>query len=96
MSFESMGGTLGIGALVASVLCLIALGFAVYRTICGPTAFDRVMALDLIGGIGLCIIVLFAILSDQQVLLDAAFGIAVVSFLGTVALARFLLKGGEG
>ncbi|MGB0743282.1 MAG: monovalent cation/H+ antiporter complex subunit F [Opitutales bacterium] len=44
----------------------------------------------MIGGICLCAIIFFAIHFDQQVLLDAAFAIALVSFIGTVAFARYL------
>lgn len=63
------------------------------RIIKGPTPFDRVVALDLVGGVCLCLIVLFSIFFEQQVLLEAAFGISLVSFLGTVAFARYLGRG---
>lgn len=75
---------------IASVLLLAALGLALRRVIKGPTPFDRVVALDLIGGLCLCLIVMFAIFFEQGVLLDAAFAISLVSFLGTVAFARYL------
>jgi multicomponent Na+:H+ antiporter subunit F len=83
-------------SLLASLLLVSAFALALWRIIKGPTAFDRVIALDLIGGICLCMIVMFAINFDQQVLLDAAFVIALVSFIGTVAFARYLGKRGEG
>ena len=35
-----------------------------------------------------------AILADQQALLDVAIGLALVSFLGTVAFARYVQRGG--
>ncbi len=92
MSFSELPGPLGIAVTVSAVLCLGAWGFALYRAIAGPTPFDRVVALDLMGGICLCVIVLLSIAFGQAVLLDAAFGIALVSFLGTVTLARFLGK----
>ena len=38
-------------------------------------------------------IALFAIREDQPVFLDAAIALALVAFLGTVAYARFLLRG---
>lgn len=79
--------------LVAALLLLAALVFALIRVVRGPTPFDRVVALDLIGGICLCFIIFFAIQFDQQVLLDAAFVIALVSFIGTVAFARYLGRG---
>lgn len=84
---------LAIAFSIASLLLLAALGLALRRAIVGPTPFDRVVALDLIGGLCLCLIVLFAIVFGQGVLLDSAFAIALVSFLGTVAFARYLGSG---
>lgn len=94
MYFDELGLPLAIGTLIGALLLLAALGLALLRVVRGPTPFDRVLALDLIGGICLCVIVFFAIHFDQEVLLDAAFAIALVSFIGTVAFARYL-GGGE-
>ena len=86
MSFSELGLPLSIGVITGSIFLLGALGLALLRIVKGPTAFDRIVALDLIGGICLCAIIFFAIYFDQQVLIDAAFAIALVSFIGTVAL----------
>ena len=90
MYFEQLSWPLAIGTLVGSLLILAALGLAIVRILRGPTSFDRVVALDLIGGICLCAMIFFAIYFNQQVLMDAAFAIALVSFIGTVAFARYL------
>ncbi|HAV13986.1 MAG TPA: hypothetical protein DCX06_10935 [Opitutae bacterium] len=81
---------MGIAFAVSSIFLLAALFLAMRRILAGPSAFDRVVALDLIGGVCLCLIVMFAIYFGQGVLLDSAFAIALVSFLGTVAFARYL------
>lgn len=94
MFFNELGLPLAIGTLVGSIFLLAALVLAVMRIVRGPSTFDRVIALDLIGGTCLCVILFFAIHFDQQVLMDAAFAIALVSFIGTVAFARYL-GGGE-
>lgn len=95
MYFEELGTPLAIATLIGSLFLLAALSLALVRIVRGPTAFDRIVALDLTGGICLCVIVFFAIHFDQPVLLDAAFAIALVSFLATVAFARYLGGGGE-
>ena len=82
-------------SLVATLLLVISFCLALIRIIKGPTPFDRIIALDLIGGLCFCLIVLFSIRYRQAVLLDAALVIALVSFMGTVALARYLARGGE-
>lgn len=94
MYFDQLDLPLALAALVASIFLVLAMVFAVIRIARGPTPFDRVVALDLIGGLCLCMIVTFAIVFDQAVLLDAAFAIALVSFIGTVAFARYFGKGG--
>ena len=94
MYFDELGAPLAIGTLIASLFLVAALALALVRVVKGPTAFDRIVALDLIGGICLCLIVMFAIHFNQQVLMDSAFVIALVSFIGTVAFARYLGRGG--
>lgn len=94
MSFDGES-FLTVAILISKLLCLSALALALSRMIKGPTPFDRVVALDLFGGISLCVIVLLAISFEQKVLMDSAYAIAVVSFIGTVALAGFLGRGGE-
>lgn len=93
--FNELDLPMTIACWIASLLLLAALGLALRRAIAGPSAFDRVVALDLIGGLCLCLIVFFAIVFDQGVLLESAFAISLVSFLGTVAFARYLARGGE-
>ena len=60
------------------------------RLVRGPTVPDRVVALDLIGALIVCIIVAVAAATGQQTYLDVAIVIALVSFVGTVAYARFI------
>lgn len=95
MYFEEFGAPIATATAIASLFLIAALGLALFRIYKGPTSFDRIVALDLIGGICLCVITMFAIYFDQKVLLDAAFIIALVSFIGTVAFARYLGRGGR-
>lgn len=95
MYFESMGLPLQIGLGIGTLFLMATLVIILWQVARSHTPFDRVLALDLIGGTGLCIFVLLAIAMDLGVLLDAAFAIAVVSFLGTVAFAKYLVKGTE-
>ncbi len=96
MPFAELPFPLGAACIIASLLYLAALAIALIRVVKGPTSFDRIVALDLIGALCLGVIVLFAILFGQQMFIDAAFVIALVGFLGTVAFARFLeQKGGD-
>jgi len=80
---------------ITDLIFLAALVPVLYRILRGPTLFDRIVALDLFAGICLGIIIALSIRFDQPVFLEVAFVIALVGFLGTVALARYLERGGN-
>jgi len=90
---EATPFSIQIALILALILLLAAFALALLRIGNADSAFDRVVALDLVGGICLCFLVVFAIGFEQQILLDSAFALAVMSYLGTVAFARYLEKG---
>jgi len=75
---------------VAMPVMSLALVLALVRLVRGPTLSDRVIALDLTGTVGMGMIAAYAIARDLPVLLDVAIVLALLSFLGTVAFARYL------
>lgn len=93
MFFEDIPLILEIALGIAFVFLLAALALALIHIARAESAFDRVVALDLIGGICLCFLVVIAITFGQAVFLDSAFALAVMSYLGTVAFARYLERG---
>ena len=80
---------------IAAALLGGALLLAVVRLLRGPTLPDRVVALDLISTLVVGIICMCALVFDQPVYLRDALVLAVVSFLGTVAFAYYVAKGGK-
>ncbi len=81
------------GALVALTLTL---PFALYRLVRGPTLADRVVGLDLITSVGVAMAALYAIVSGQKAFLDVAIALALFAFLGTLGLARYIARHGQG
>ena len=67
-----------------------ALLLSAYRALRGPTAPDRVVAMDLLAANGIGIACALAVRDDQVVLGDLVLVISLVTFLGTLAYARFL------
>ncbi len=63
---------------------------ALTRVIRGPTLPDRVVALDLIGVLVVCFAVVSAATSGASYFLDVAIVIALISFVGTTAYARYI------
>lgn len=75
---------------VAFPLLTIAVILAFVRLVRGPSLPDRVVALDLIATLMIGIIAIYAIATDEPVLLDLAIVLALISFLGTVAFAHYI------
>ena len=76
-------------------LAMVALGaiLAFARLMRGPTLPDRVIAIDLIGVLIVCTLVVVASTNAMAVFLDVAIFIALISFVGTVAYARYVERG---
>ena len=68
------------------LLCLL-------RLLKGPTAPDRAVALDTLATITTPLLVFLAFIFERYVYLDVALVYAVLTFIGSVAIARFLEKG---
>ena len=66
----------------------LVLSFA--RLVRGPSTPDRVVALDLFTTIGIGIIAVYVVATDETAFLDAAIVIALLSFLSTIAFARYV------
>ena len=81
-------------AAVAFDILVLALFVAFIRLVRGPSLPDRVVALELCGTVMVGMIAVQAIMTEQPVLLDVAIALALVSFLGTVAFARYVRRGG--
>lgn len=79
---------------VVEVLCLtilvLATGPCLYRIAVGPHALDRVLAFDLTGILVAVILALFALVQDNWVYLDTSIGLAVLAFVGTVAMTYYV------
>lgn len=71
----------------------ISLLLAVVRLLMGPSIPDRTMALDMILMHVVGLIALYGIAVNRDVLVDAIMVTAVLGFLGTVAIARYIEEG---
>ena len=63
------------------------------RVLRGPTAQDRVLALDLIYGVGMLSALVVGIRYASHVYFEAALLIALFGFVSSCAMAKFLLRG---
>jgi multicomponent K+:H+ antiporter subunit F len=85
--------------MTAAVLPWVALAFAVamalnaYRLVIGPTATDRVLALDTLYMNAIAVLVLFGLHHATQVYFETALVVALLGFVSTIALAKYLARG---
>jgi len=75
------------------LLLILSLILTFIRFLRGPSIPDRIVAFDLFIIILMGFIILFSIKMNIIVLLDTVIIMALISFLGTVAYAKYLEKG---
>jgi len=78
---------------LALLLLAVAMLCAVARLLAGPTAQDRVTALDCLYVNGMLMMLVLGIVYASNVYFEAAMLIALFGFVGSTALAKFLLRG---
>ena len=82
---------------IALIIALIALALgqvlSMVRLVIGPTTGDRILALDTMVINALGLVVVLGIHQGVKVYFEVALLIAMLGFVSTVALARFILRG---
>lgn len=77
----------------AQLMLALAMIAAFTRIIRGPRAQDRVLGLDTFYVNGMLLVLTFALRTGNGVYFEAALVIAIVGFVSTVALSKFLMRG---
>ena len=78
---------------VATLAILITMGLALTRALLGPTVYDRINAVNMVGTKTVLLIAVFAFLSDRTDLLDIALVYALINFIGVVAVLKLVEHG---
>ena len=78
---------------IAYALVSLAFLFSFWRLLKGPDAPDRILALDTLYVNTIALLVLLGIHLGNAIYFEAALLIAMMGFVGTVALAKYLLRG---
>jgi len=77
------------------IISVISLGaiFTVIRFIKGPTASDRVMALDTLSVMLIAVMVVLGFIMKRYIYIDVSLVYAVLGFIGVITIARYLEGG---
>ena len=78
---------------IAFVLIFFSIVFGIIRLAKGPDSVDRVVAVDLMTIVTIAVIGLLAHIAGRYIYLDVALVYGLLSFLGVLAVARYLEKG---
>jgi multicomponent K+:H+ antiporter subunit F len=74
-------------------MVVVAMLLNVWRIVIGPSAPDRILGLDTLYINTIALLVLVGIQLDSATYFEAALLIAMMGFVGTVALTKYLLRG---
>ena len=78
---------------LAQILLVLAMGCAVFRILRGPRAQDRVVGLDALYVNATMLLLVFGIRTTSTLYFEAALIIALLGFVSTAAIAKFLMRG---
>ena len=75
-------------AVTAAVL--IAMALALVRALRGPTVFDRIVSVNAFGTLTVVLISVYGFLSGRPEFLDLALVYALINFIGTIAVSKYV------
>jgi multicomponent K+:H+ antiporter subunit F len=78
---------------VALGMIAFAVALTMYRLVRGPSSVDRILALDTLAINAIAIVMLVGMTLSTAVYFEAALILAMMGFVGTAALAKFLISG---
>ena len=88
-----MSMVLSLAITATLVLYAVAMGIGLVRVMRGPSAQDRVLAVDFLYVVGMLAMLVLAIRYDSRMYFEGALLMVLFGFVGSVALAKFLLRG---
>ncbi len=80
----------------ATLALLVTMGLALARALLGPTIYDRVLAVNSFGTKTVLLIAVFGFLTGRPDFLDISLIYALINFIGTIAVLKFLKYGDLG
>ena len=88
-----MSPLLSLAITVTLMLYAVAMGIGLVRVMRGPTAQDRILAVDFLYVVGMLVMLLLAIRYDSEMYFEGALLMVLFGFVGSASLAMFLYRG---
>ena len=77
----------------AIIAILITILLALVRALMGPTVYDRIAAMNMLGTKTILLIAAFAFLTGRHDLLDIALVYTLINFVGVIAVLKLIEQG---
>lgn len=87
------GLLLNAAIMITGVLVLVSLLLNVWRMLIGPAITDRILALDTLYINSIALIILLGLYNGSALYFEGALLIAMLGFVSTAALSKYLLRG---
>ena len=78
---------------IATVAVMLALTFAVTRSVSGPTIFDRVLAGNAVGTLAILLLIVIGFLFDRPDWVDIGLTYALLNLIATLAILKYFRHG---
>ena len=75
------------------IVCLaviVSMFFTVYRSIKGPTVYDRILSVNAFGTLSVVLITIYGFFTGRPDFLDLALVYALINFIGTIAVSKYV------
>jgi multicomponent K+:H+ antiporter subunit F len=88
-----MTAVLELSIIYAFVCVLLAMLFCTVRLVIGPSAHDRALALDTLWMCAMLLALVLGIRFRSEIYFEVAMLVALLGFVSTIAIAKFLMRG---
>ena len=78
---------------VAALAILVTILLGLARALLGPTIYDRILAVNMVGTKTSLLIAVVAVVSERTDMIDIALMYALINFIGVVAVLKFISQG---
>ena len=78
---------------VAAFAILVTISLALVRAFMGPTVYDRILSVNMVGTKTVLLIAVFAVISGRTDMIDIALMYALINFIGVVAVRKLVEQG---
>ena len=75
----------------AAIAILVVMGMALARALIGPSVYDRILAVNAFGTLTVLLIAVMGFLTDRPEFLDIAIVYALINFIGTIAVTKYVM-----